>query len=70
MEKWKLERNSQREVDALPGDDCRELADEEVEGVAGGGFDLSKCKMHICYRNLPQRPADEERLDCLGFYLN
>ena len=41
MEKWKLERNSQREVDALPGDDCRELADEAVEGVAGG-YDYEK----------------------------
>ena len=41
-----------------------------LEGVAGGGFDPSKCKMYLCYRNLPQRPADEERLDCLGFYLN
>lgn len=27
---------SMEEIDALPGDDSRELADEELEGVAGG----------------------------------
>ena len=61
---------SPEELAALAEEEGLELSDEMLKGVAGGGFDPSKCKMYLCYRNLPQRPADEERLDCLGFYLN
>ena len=58
------------ELAMLAEEEGLELSDEMLEGVAGGGFDPLNCKRYHCLRYFPQRPAEEERLDCHGFYLN
>ena len=59
------------ELAALAEEEGFELSDEMLEGVAGGGFDPSKCKRyrHICSQ-LTIHHSEDERLDCHGFYLN
>ena len=61
---------SPEELAALAEEEGLELSDEMLEGVAGGGFDPLNCKRYHCLRYFPQKPTDEERLDCHGFYLN
>ena len=63
---------SPEELAALVEEEGLELSDEMLDGIAGGGFDPSNCKgyLNICVRYRPERPTDEERLDCHGFYLN
>ena len=61
---------SPEELAALAEEEGFELSDEMLEDIAGGGFDPSNCKRYHCLRYFPQRPTDEERLDCHGFYLN
>ena len=61
---------SPEELAALAEEEGLELSDEMLKGVAGGGFDPLNCKRYHCLRYFPQRPSDEERLDCHGFYLN
>lgn len=61
---------SPEELAALAEEEGFELSDEMLEGIAGGGFDPSKCNRYHCLRYFPQRPSDEERLECYGFYLN
>ena len=61
---------SPEELAAFAEEEGLELSDEMLEGVAGGGFDPSNCKRYHCLRYFPQRPTDEDRLECYGFYLN
>ena len=61
---------SPEELAALAEEEGLELSDEMLEGVAGGGFDPLNCKRYHCLRYFPQRPTDEVRLECYGFYLN
>ena len=61
---------SPEELAAFAEEEGLELSDEMLEGVAGGGFDPLNCKRYHCLRYFPQRPTDEERLECYGFYLN
>ena len=61
---------SPEELAALAEEEGLELSDEMLKGVAGGGFDPLNCKRYHCLRYFPQRPTDEERLECYGFYLN
>ena len=61
---------SPEELAALAEEEGLELSDEMLKGVAGGGFDPLNCKRYHCLRYFPQRPSDEERLDCHGFFLN
>ena len=61
---------SPEELAALAEEEGFELSDEMLEDIAGGGFDPSNCKRYHCLRYFPQKPTDEERLDCHGFYLN
>ena len=61
---------SPEELAAFAEEEGLELSDEMLEGVAGGGFDPLNCKRYHCLRYFPQRPTDEDRLECYGFYLN
>ena len=61
---------SPEELAALAEEEGFELSDEMLEDIAGGGFDPSNCKRYHCLRYFPQKPTDEERLECYGFYLN